>query len=119
LPASPPLHYTLPESGTQGLNAGFVQMSAVILHLLDTLAGTIIKPDDLSVFGGETMAKKIRCRVAGGCVVCMTCMYACPVQAITLIPDVSAVIDQEKCIGCCNCYESCQPGAIVREEIDE
>lgn len=65
------------------------------------------------------MAKKVRYRVAGGCAICMTCMYQCPVQAISLIEDVSAVIDEEKCIKCGRCYASCQPGAIVREEIEE
>jgi len=59
------------------------------------------------------MAKKVTYRVAGGCALCMTCIYECPRQAIHLIEDVSAVIDEEKCIGCGKCYAACQPGAIV------
>lgn len=65
------------------------------------------------------MAPKYRYRVAGGCALCMTCMYQCPMGAITLIEDVSAVIDQEKCVKCGQCYEACQPEAIVREEIKQ
>lgn len=65
------------------------------------------------------MAKNIRYRVAGGCALCMTCLYQCPMQAITLIEDVSAVIDQDKCIRCGSCYDACQPGAIVEELVEE
>ena len=60
------------------------------------------------------MARKFHCRVAGGCALCMTCIYQCPVQAITLIEDVSAVIDEETCIGCGRCFDVCQPGAIEK-----
>ncbi len=62
------------------------------------------------------MAKNIKYKVAGGCVKCMTCIYQCPMQAITMIPNVSASIDEEKCVGCGSCYDSCQPGAIVPYE---
>ncbi len=65
------------------------------------------------------MAKKIRYRVDGGCVLCMTCLYECPVRAIRLEPDVSAIIDETKCIGCGRCYDSCQPGVIIRVESEE
>ena len=42
-------------------------------------------------------------RVAGGCVLCLSCIYQCPQRAISIIEDVSCVIDQEKCIGCGRC----------------
>lgn len=58
------------------------------------------------------MAKR-KFRVRGGCELCMTCIYQCPTQAITLIEDVAAVINEEKCIGCGKCRDACQPGAIV------
>ena len=61
------------------------------------------------------MEKKVRYHVAGGCALCMTCLYQCPVQAISLIEDVSAVIDEEKCIKCGRCYAACQPGEIVKD----
>ena len=64
------------------------------------------------------MAKKIKYRVDGGCVLCMTCLYQCPVRAITLIPDVSARIDPEKCVGCGSCYDACQPSAIYPYEVE-
>ncbi len=62
------------------------------------------------------MAKKAIYRVDGGCVLCMTCIYQCPMKAITIQEDVSAVIDEEKCVGCGRCADSCQPGAIIRIE---
>lgn len=65
------------------------------------------------------MASKVKYRVAGGCVTCMTCLYQCPRHAITLIEDVSAVIDPEKCVGCGRCFDACQPGAIVPYEVKE
>lgn len=65
------------------------------------------------------MANKIKYRVEGGCVVCMTCLYQCPVKAISLIEDVSAVIDSDKCVGCGRCYNNCQPEAIVPYEVEE
>ncbi len=64
------------------------------------------------------MAAKTKYRVAGGCVTCMTCLYQCPVHAITLIEDVSAVIDSEKCLGCGCCFNVCQPGAIEPYEAE-
>ena len=57
--------------------------------------------------------RKKKYRVGEGCALCMTCIYQCPVKAITLIEDVSTVIDEEKCIGCGRCYQSCQPGVIT------
>ncbi len=65
------------------------------------------------------MDKKVKYRVSGGCVLCMTCLYVCPVRAIRLEADVSAVIDEKLCVGCGSCYESCQPGAIVPVEAED
>lgn len=59
---------------------------------------------------------KAKYRVDGGCALCMTCIYQCPIQAITLIEDVSAVIDEDKCLGCGKCFNVCQPGAIIKVE---
>ena len=55
-------------------------------------------------------------RVAGGCVLCLSCIYQCPQRAISIIEDVSCVIDQENCIGCGRCAEVCQMEAIVKVE---
>lgn len=59
---------------------------------------------------------KYKYRVSGGCVLCLMCVYECPVGAISIKEDVSTVIDEEKCISCGSCYRNCQTGAIVREE---
>ena len=65
------------------------------------------------------MAPKVRYRVAGGCALCMTCIYQCPMGAISMIEDVSAVIDQDRCIRCGRCFDACQPEAIVEEFVEE
>ncbi|MBQ7336360.1 MAG: 4Fe-4S binding protein [Clostridia bacterium] len=51
--------------------------------------------------------------VKGGCVLCLNCVYQCPVRAISIIEDVSVAIDKEKCLGCGKCAKSCQMEAIV------
>lgn len=53
-------------------------------------------------------------RVKGGCTLCVMCYYVCPVRAISMRPNVSAVIDEEKCTGCGKCMNNCQAEAIVR-----
>jgi len=64
------------------------------------------------------VSKKVKYHVVGGCVICMTCLYQCPVKAISLMEDVSAVIDAEKCIGCGSCFDACQTGAIEPYEAE-
>ena len=51
-----------------------------------------------------------------GCTGCDTCRWLCKVQAISFDHE-GAHVDPEKCVGCGNCYESCQPGAIVPYEV--
>jgi len=58
---------------------------------------------------------KTKYRVVGGCVLCLSCVYECPVSAIIIIEDVSVKIDSEKCIGCGKCRDNCQNGAIQPE----
>ncbi|MBE5744266.1 MAG: 4Fe-4S dicluster domain-containing protein [Clostridiales bacterium] len=62
---------------------------------------------------------KVKYQVNGRCVLCMTCLYSCPRQAIELIEDVSAKINQDKCVGCGLCAQTCQPNAIVKVEVEE
>ena len=50
--------------------------------------------------------------VEAGCCFCQECQYACPVGAITM-DSKGAHIDQEKCIGCGQCYKNCASEAIV------
>ena len=52
-------------------------------------------------------------QVKGGCVLCLNCVYQCPVRAISIIEDVSVVIDGDKCLGCGRCAKACQMEAIV------
>jgi len=56
-------------------------------------------------------------KVAGGCVLCLMCVYECPVGAITIEENVSARIDTDKCIGCGSCQANCQAEAI--KEVEE
>jgi uncharacterized Fe-S center protein len=62
------------------------------------------------------MAK--RYAVTRGCTWCNTCIMECPVDAITMTAE-GAQIDQEKCIGCGKCYDSCAFEAIEAIEVDE
>ena len=52
-------------------------------------------------------------KVDGGCVLCLCCIYGCPVRAIRVEEDVSAVIDPDKCIGCGMCARGCPAGCIA------
>ena len=64
--------------------------------------------------GGTFLATKYK--VGSGCAICLMCIYRCPVNAISVIENVSAYIDPEKCIGCGKCYNNCQPEAIIKVE---
>lgn len=64
--------------------------------------------------GGMDM--KIRYTVDGGCVLCLMCVKECPVKAISIIENVSAKIDPDKCIGCGRCYNACYSEAIVKSQ---
>ncbi len=57
--------------------------------------------------------------VGGGCELCLMCVYGCPVRAITIIEDVSTVIDKEKCIGCGKCESTCQAEVIHPVKIED
>ncbi len=46
-----------------------------------------------------------------GCTFCGTCVFECPVGAITL-DENGAHINQEKCTGCGKCYDNCASEAI-------
>ena len=61
------------------------------------------------------MAGKFVYEVKGGCALCLMCVYECKVGAISIKENVSAVIDQDKCIGCGRCYNNCQAEAIIRK----
>ena len=62
---------------------------------------------------------KYRYAVERGCTCCLMCYYSCPVGAIKIIPDSSATIDEDKCIGCGRCAGDCPAEAIVREELED
>ncbi len=47
-----------------------------------------------------------------GCVLCRTCVKACPVEAIT-IADEKIVVNEEKCIGCGVCVHKCNKKALA------
>ncbi|MFP4381533.1 MAG: DUF362 domain-containing protein [Candidatus Sumerlaeia bacterium] len=50
-----------------------------------------------------------------GCTFCNTCIFECPVQAITMT-NQGALIDQAKCTGCGACYDNCASQAISKIE---
>ena len=58
-------------------------------------------------------------RVSRGCCACGTCMYECPVEAITMTVAGGAEIDQDACTGCGACYDNCASEAIERVEIKD
>ncbi|MBU2590470.1 MAG: RnfABCDGE type electron transport complex subunit B [Nitrospinota bacterium] len=53
-----------------------------------------------------------------GCIACMKCAKACPVQAIDMIDNV-AIIDPDKCTNCRKCVELCPTDAIENYFADE
>lgn len=53
--------------------------------------------------------------ITGDCKGCTLCAKKCPVDAITGSVKNRHVIDQDKCIKCGKCEESCNFGAVVRE----
>ncbi len=57
---------------------------------------------------------------SGICAGCGTCETRCPMDAITVGDDGSAVVDEKRCLGCGVCTPSCSTGAVAlvpREEI--
>jgi uncharacterized Fe-S center protein len=50
--------------------------------------------------------------IDNGCKLCDGCFWICPVKAIFIEDDRTAKIDQEKCIHCGKCYDSCANEAI-------
>jgi len=55
-------------------------------------------------------------KVGGGCVLCLMCVYECPLGAISVKENESTYIDPEKCVGCGRCYTNCQAEAIIKVE---
>lgn len=62
---------------------------------------------------------KYKYQVGGGCVLCLMCVYSCPMKAISIMENVSTVIDESKCVGCGKCFDNCQTEAIIRVEQEE
>ena len=60
---------------------------------------------------------KTKYKVDGGCVLCLMCVYECPVGAISIIENESTKIYEEKCLGCGRCARNCQTGAIRKVEV--
>ena len=58
-------------------------------------------------------------RVGSGCVLCLMCVYECPVGAISIKENVSTVIDEKKCLGCGKCYNNCQAEAIEKYQKED
>lgn len=55
-------------------------------------------------------------RVVQGCTFCNTCVYECPVGAISMTRE-GAVIDPQRCIRCGVCFDNCASEAIRREPL--
>ncbi|RMD73691.1 MAG: 4Fe-4S dicluster domain-containing protein [Lentisphaerae bacterium] len=56
-------------------------------------------------------------RVTRGCTFCNTCVFECPVGAISM-GERGAEIDQKTCISCGKCAENCASEAIEELELD-
>ena len=58
---------------------------------------------------------KVTYEISRGCVLCMGCIYECPVQAISM-GDGTMNINAEKCTGCGICWNNCAFEAIRKIE---
>jgi len=56
----------------------------------------------------------VKYKVGTGCVLCLMCVYECPVGAISIIENVSTKIDETKCLGCGRCADNCQREVIIK-----
>ena len=63
-------------------------------------------------FGGKTAEPK-RYYITDACIGCETCGAVCPQNCIDF-SNVPAVIEQEHCLHCGNCMQTCPAGAIER-----
>lgn len=57
--------------------------------------------------------KKVIYEITGGCTLCGTCVFECPIGAIKLTGK-GATINPDKCIQCGKCYENCASEAVNR-----
>ena len=63
-------------------------------------------------FGGKT-AEPERYYITDACIGCETCGAVCPQNCIDF-SNVPAVIEQEHCLHCGNCMQTCPAGAVER-----
>jgi len=52
---------------------------------------------------------------ASVCTGCTICVDECPMQALEMKEDVSALVNPDECTGCGSCEEVCPVSAIIME----
>lgn len=62
------------------------------------------------------MSLKRKAQIGKNCVACGTCVFECPVQAITIYKGTCAQV-QDNCVGCGRCAQACPAGIITIQEV--
>lgn len=65
---------------------------------------------------GDFMLSKFIVKIRENCVACGTCEKVCPREAIKIVKEIKAFVNENLCVGCGLCANSCPAGIIDKIE---